>query len=155
MDQGTSDGVGHIYVASNTGYIVFVDMTISGLVGSPDFVDAPFCDTFLDDLAPDCGLGGRPNCPRSQGYWKTHGVRWPVATTSRRASCATGSPSRAARRRRMSGAPASASPRQTPPWPMPSPGKTAILSLRLLSDTRDFLQFVGPRLGRYGWLGKW
>jgi hypothetical protein len=80
MDQGTSDGVGHIYVASNTGYIVFVDMTISGLVGSPDFVDAPFCDTFLDDLAPDCGLGGRPNCPRSQGYWKTHGVRWPVAT---------------------------------------------------------------------------
>lgn len=80
MDQGTSDGAGHIFVASNTGYIVFVDMTISGLVGTPDFVDAPFCDTFLDDLAPDCGLGGRPTCPRSQGYWKTHGVRWPVAS---------------------------------------------------------------------------
>lgn len=80
MDQGTSDGEGHLFIASNTGYIVFVDMTISGLVGTPDFVDAPFCDTFLDDVAPDCGLGGRPNCPRSQGYWKTHGVRWPVAS---------------------------------------------------------------------------
>ena len=80
MDQGTSDGLGHLYVASNTGYLVFVDFTISGEVGKPDFVDAPFCDTFLDDIAPDCGLGGRPTCPRSQGYWKTHGVRWPVAS---------------------------------------------------------------------------
>ncbi len=78
MDQGTSDGLGHLYIASNTGYIVFVDFTITGQVGTPNFVDAPFCDAFLDDIAPDCGPGGRPVCPHSQGYWKTHGVRWPV-----------------------------------------------------------------------------
>ena len=78
LDQGTSDGAGHLFIASNTGYLVFVDFTINGEVGKPDFVDAPFCDMFMDDLAPDCGPGGRPTCPRSQGYWKSHGVRWPV-----------------------------------------------------------------------------
>lgn len=78
LDQGTSDGEGHLYVASNTGYLLFVDMSISRDVGNPDFVDAPFLDTFVDDIAPECGLGARPSCPHSQGYWKTHGHAWPV-----------------------------------------------------------------------------
>jgi hypothetical protein len=80
MDQGASDGLGHIYVASNTGYLVFVDLSISRSIAAPDFVDAPFLDTFLDDVAPDCGLGGPPSCPRSQGYWGQHANAWPVAS---------------------------------------------------------------------------
>lgn len=78
MDQGTSDGEGHIYVASNTGYLVFADITISGSIATPDFVDVPFLDTFLDDVAPECGLGAPTSCPRSQGYWRTHQSLWPV-----------------------------------------------------------------------------
>ncbi|MEQ1631697.1 MAG: hypothetical protein ABL997_04955, partial [Planctomycetota bacterium] len=80
MDQGTSDGEGHIYVASNTGYLVFVDITLSGQIGNPDFVDVPFLDTFLDDVAPECGLGAPPQCPHSQGFWKTHASDWPVTS---------------------------------------------------------------------------
>jgi hypothetical protein len=80
LDQGTSDGEGHLYIASNTGYMLFVDMTVSGLVGSPDFVDAPFLDVALDDIAPDCGLGSPPNGIRSQGYWRTHTDAWPLAS---------------------------------------------------------------------------
>ncbi|MEQ1631696.1 MAG: hypothetical protein ABL997_04950 [Planctomycetota bacterium] len=78
LDQGTADGDGHLYVASNTGYLVFVDLTLSRDVSNPDFVDAPFLDHFLDDIAPECGLGAPPTCPLSQGYWKNHRAAWPV-----------------------------------------------------------------------------
>ena len=78
LDQGTSDGEGHLYIASNTGHMLFVDMTVSGLVGTPDFVDAPFLDSWVDDIAPDCGLGSPATAVRSQGYWKTHPEAWPV-----------------------------------------------------------------------------
>ncbi|MGE3174910.1 MAG: hypothetical protein AB7O97_19945 [Planctomycetota bacterium] len=80
LDQGTSDGEGHLYIASNTGYMLFVDMTLTGIVGTPDFVDAVFLDTFLDDIAPDCGLGAPPTCPHTQGYWKNHASAWPVTS---------------------------------------------------------------------------
>ncbi len=80
MDQGTSDGDGHIYVASNTGYLVFADITTSGDISAPDFVGLPFLDTFLDDVAPECGLGAPPACPHSQGYWKNHASAWPVTS---------------------------------------------------------------------------
>jgi hypothetical protein len=76
LDQGTSDGEGHLFIASNTGHMLFLDITLTQLVGNPDFVDLPFLDGEIDDIAPDCGLGAPPNCPKSQGYWKNHA--WPV-----------------------------------------------------------------------------
>jgi len=80
LDQGTSDGIGHLYIASNTGHMLFLDITASGLVGSPlTFVDAPFLDDSIDDIAPDCGLGAPPSCPRTQGFWKNH-TKWPAAS---------------------------------------------------------------------------
>ncbi len=78
LDQGTSDGEGHLFIASNTGHMLFVDLTISGMVGAPDFTDAPFLDSFVDDIAPDCGLGGPTSPALSQGYWKNHPSAWPV-----------------------------------------------------------------------------
>lgn len=78
MDQGTSDGNGHLYIASNSGDMVFIDMTVSQLVGSPDFVDVIFLEAGLDDLAPDCGLGAPPALSYSHGYWKNHPNNWPV-----------------------------------------------------------------------------
>lgn len=80
LDQGTSDGDGRLYIASNTGHMLFIDLTASGLVGSPaNFVAAPFLDAALDDIAPDCGLGAPPTCPLTQGYWKNH-PEWPLTT---------------------------------------------------------------------------
>ena len=78
MDQGTSDGDGRLYIASNTGHMVFIDLTNSGAVGTPDFVDVPFLEAGLDDLAPDCGLGAPPAFPFSHGYWKNHPAAWPL-----------------------------------------------------------------------------
>ena len=96
LDQGTSDGQGHLYIASNTGHMLFVDLAASGLVGSPlNFVAAPFLDDSIDDIAPDCGLGAPPSCPRTQGYWKNHASAWPVTSltigcqTYTRAQCLT------------------------------------------------------------------
>jgi hypothetical protein len=61
--------------------MLFIDLTASGLVGSPlNFVAAPFLDASLDDIAPDCGLGSPPTCPLTQGYWKNHPEAWPVTT---------------------------------------------------------------------------
>jgi hypothetical protein len=60
--------------------MLFLDITASGLVGSPlTFVAAPFLDDSIDDIAPDCGLGAPPTCPRTQGFWKNH-TDWPVAS---------------------------------------------------------------------------
>lgn len=81
LDQGSSDGDGHLFLASNTGHMLFIDLTASGLVGSPlNFVAAPFLDDSIDDIAPDCGLGSPPACAFTQGYWKNHAAAWPVTT---------------------------------------------------------------------------
>jgi hypothetical protein len=81
FDQGTADGVGHLYIASNTGHMLFVDLKNTSLVGSPlNFVAAPFLDSFLDDIAPDCGLGSPPTHPRTIGYWRNHEEKWPVSS---------------------------------------------------------------------------
>jgi hypothetical protein len=79
LDQGTADGVGHLFIASNTGYMLFIDMTLSRRVGNADFVDALFLDSFIDDIAPDCGLGAPPTCPQTKSYWK-HRCEWPVSS---------------------------------------------------------------------------
>ncbi|HZN37202.1 MAG TPA: hypothetical protein VFD82_00275 [Planctomycetota bacterium] len=80
LDQGTSDGDGHLYIASNTGHMLFLDITVSQLIGTPDFADTPFLEAGLDDLAPECGLGSLPATPFSQGYWKKHPDDWPLQT---------------------------------------------------------------------------
>ncbi len=59
FDQGTVDGEGHLFAASNTGHLLFVDYSASGVVNDPsNFVDLPFLDTNLDDIAPLVGPGG-------------------------------------------------------------------------------------------------
>ncbi len=59
LDQGAVDGQGHLYVADNTGKLLFVDYSQSGLIGdSSDFVSAQDFAYHLDDVAPLAGLGG-------------------------------------------------------------------------------------------------
>ncbi len=62
FDQGTVDGKGNIYAATNNGYLVFMDYSGSGLVGSPtNFVSSPFLAGALDDVAPLVGAGSNPH----------------------------------------------------------------------------------------------
>lgn len=60
FDQGTVDGEGHVFAASNNGNLLFLDISGSGLVGSPDFFAFPFLAGSLDDVAPLVGAGSRP-----------------------------------------------------------------------------------------------
>jgi hypothetical protein len=61
LDQGTVDGLGHAYVASNSGHLVFVDYSTTGLVGAAtNFRAAPFLAANLDDVAPLVGPGSVP-----------------------------------------------------------------------------------------------
>lgn len=54
LDQGTVDGNGHLFVASNTGHMVFVDYTSNAHKYITDniLVHVQWIDNFLDDLAP-------------------------------------------------------------------------------------------------------
>jgi hypothetical protein len=56
FDQGTVDGKGHVFVCSNNGDFTFLDISGSGLVGSPNFQHTQFLAGSLDDVAP---LSGR------------------------------------------------------------------------------------------------
>lgn len=68
FDQGTSDGAGHLWVASNNGDVTFFDLTscAGGKVDSLTcFTNTQFLAASLDDLAPLSGPGGcAPNCPQ-------------------------------------------------------------------------------------------
>jgi len=58
FDQGTVDGKGHIFVADNIGYLIFVDVTQTKLVGdSETYVGAQYITEWLDDVAPLIGYG--------------------------------------------------------------------------------------------------
>jgi hypothetical protein len=57
FDQGTVDGNGHVFVANNDGNLTFLDISKSGLVGSPDFMTTQFLAGSLDDVAPLSGAG--------------------------------------------------------------------------------------------------
>jgi uncharacterized repeat protein (TIGR01451 family) len=60
FDQGTTDGDGHLYAASNFGDLVFIDYAASGLVGDEgNFVSNQFLAECLDDVAPLSGLGSQ------------------------------------------------------------------------------------------------
>lgn len=58
LDQGTADGKGHAFAASNTGHLVFVDYSKTGKVGdATSFVSVNFLEFYLDDVAPLLGAG--------------------------------------------------------------------------------------------------
>ena len=59
LDQGTTDGYGHLFVASNTGHMVFVDYAANPnkLINDNVLVHVQWVDNFLDDLAPLSGVG--------------------------------------------------------------------------------------------------
>jgi hypothetical protein len=71
FDQGAVDGLGHAFIASNTGHLLFLDYSTTGLVGAAgNFAVTPFLASALDDVAPLigaggtlCGLPGLPPCP--------------------------------------------------------------------------------------------
>ncbi|MCQ2097777.1 MAG: hypothetical protein MJY87_07535 [Fibrobacter sp.] len=58
LDQGTVDGYGHLFVASNTGHMVFVDYTANPKMYINDnvLVHLQWIDNYLDDLAPLSGV---------------------------------------------------------------------------------------------------
>jgi hypothetical protein len=58
FDQGSVDGLGHLFAASNDGTMLFLDYSKSGLVGSSTFSTQPFVIGSMDDVAPLVGLGG-------------------------------------------------------------------------------------------------
>jgi PKD repeat protein len=61
FDQGTTDGHGHVFVASNNGYVYFMDMTESRLVGDArNYAALKYVDDCLDDVAPLSGPGAPP-----------------------------------------------------------------------------------------------
>lgn len=63
FDQGGVDGLGHLFIASNAGNLLFMDYSTTGLVGSPlNFSATPFLAGSLDDVAPLIGAGGTGIC---------------------------------------------------------------------------------------------
>jgi hypothetical protein len=61
LDQGTVNGRGYIYVASNGGQLVFIDYSQSKKVGDKkNFVSVTALESSLDDVAPESGVGSRP-----------------------------------------------------------------------------------------------
>ena len=59
LDQGTVDGMGHLFVASNTGHLVFVDYAANPnrYINDNVLVHLQWIDNYLDDLAPLSGVG--------------------------------------------------------------------------------------------------
>ena len=59
LDQGTVDGRGHLFVASNTGHLVFVDYAANPnkLINDNMLIHVQWIDNYLDDLAPLAGAG--------------------------------------------------------------------------------------------------
>lgn len=61
LDQGTVDGNGYVFVASNAGQLVFVDYSGSKKVGTRgSFAAVQFLASSLDDVAPLTGAGSVP-----------------------------------------------------------------------------------------------
>jgi hypothetical protein len=69
FDQGAADGTGHLFIASNTGHLFFMDYADTALIGDvANFTAAPFLAASLDDIAPLVGPGAPPGAvpePRS------------------------------------------------------------------------------------------
>jgi hypothetical protein len=64
FDQAAVDGHGHLFVASNTGTLEFVDYDATHLIGdSSNFTADPFLIGSLDDIAPLSGTGAPSSVP--------------------------------------------------------------------------------------------
>lgn len=59
FDQAAVDGHGHLFVASNSGFLKFVDYSNSGNIGTGIFSAQPFLANSLDDIAPLSGSGSQ------------------------------------------------------------------------------------------------
>jgi PEP-CTERM motif len=60
FDQSSVDGKGHLFVASNSGDLEFVDYDATHLIGAlTNFTATPFLAANLDDIAPLSGSGGQ------------------------------------------------------------------------------------------------
>lgn len=58
LDQGATDGKGHLWAASNDGNLVFIDFSRTRKVGDPtNYQSIQFLDTKLDDATLLCSLG--------------------------------------------------------------------------------------------------
>ena len=59
LDQGTTDGYGHLFVASNTGHMIFVDYAANPkkMINDNVLIHVQWIDNYLDDLAPLSGVG--------------------------------------------------------------------------------------------------
>lgn len=69
FDQGTIDGQGHIYAASNNGHLVFVDYSLTKRIGDPkNFKAVQFLSEQLDDIAPIVGPGAAKVRPQPKNY---------------------------------------------------------------------------------------
>lgn len=60
FDQAAEDGMGHLFVASNSGFLEFVDYSAAGNIGTATFSAEPFLANALDDVAPLSGQGSTP-----------------------------------------------------------------------------------------------
>jgi hypothetical protein len=66
FDQASEDGKGHLFVASNSGFLEFVDYDATGLIGAAgNFTAEPFLIGALDDIAPLSGAGSTTPEPSS------------------------------------------------------------------------------------------
>ncbi len=63
FDQSAVDGKGHLFVASNSGGLLFVDYDASKNIGTPTFATEPFLAGSLDDIAPLSGAGAPSPVP--------------------------------------------------------------------------------------------
>jgi hypothetical protein len=63
FDQGSVDGLGHIFIANNGGNMAFIDIANSKKVGAADFMATPFVAGALDDIAPLVGPGSTSLTP--------------------------------------------------------------------------------------------
>jgi hypothetical protein len=58
FDQTAVDGKGHLFAASNGGYLAFVDYSASGFIGDiGNYSSEQFLASSLDDIAPLSGIG--------------------------------------------------------------------------------------------------
>ncbi|MBP5247529.1 MAG: hypothetical protein J6Z31_06680 [Fibrobacter sp.] len=69
LDQGTADHKGHIFVASNSGHLVFLDYTSNPnkLINNNILIHVQWIDNYLDDLAPIAGAGSNRTSANTNG----------------------------------------------------------------------------------------
>ena len=69
LDQGTADHKGHIFVASNSGHLIFLDYTSNPnkLINNNILIHVQWIDNYLDDLAPIAGAGSNRTSANTSG----------------------------------------------------------------------------------------